>query len=587
MSVATPASSVATPASGVATPAPAAAARSGLDGRLEQVRDGIVAGWAFDWSDPSRRVEVDVLVDGERVARTTADMPRPALAREGLGDGRHGFYVELPARLRDGGVHTIAAAFCASGDPVAVFTGFVVKVSPAAEEWAGTSFQALPAEEGSARTSPQALPAADAVNHPGARRRVLRLRPSIQAQFPRRAPAQGFGDGQDPETIMLAEQIPVRRCEPQHFSIQPGVSDPEGERRRRFEEHPADYLAERLLITRLPGGLVDTSSYVICPTERQLLADSIRHRLPLPEWGYTQVDSNLFAREAEIEEREERVVALGAQTNPNYSHWLVESVVRALLFAPFDDGSVMYLSPPLKDWQREALALAGVAPERILTLSAHKLVRFPEVFAVSRGITGLPWLIPGALSPLAALAGPYPGNALAAETQRKRTPDTQRKRTPDTQRKRTPDTQRKRTPDTGPRRLYVSRALIERRLTTNEAELVAMLEHHGFQTVHPQTLSVSDQIKLFAGAEAVIGSWGSGLTNLLFSPPGTLAIELQPEDVGYAGNAFVWNIASIRGQRYAQVVCPVADGMRELALGWRNMTVDVPEIDELLSRLLG
>jgi hypothetical protein len=516
----------------VATSVPTAAQRSGLDGRLEQVRDGIVAGWAFDWSDPSRRVEVNVLVDGEMVARTTADMPRPALVREGLGDGRHGFYVELPARLRDGGVHTIAAVFSASGDPVEVFTGFAVGASSAAQEWAGTSFQALPAD-----------------------RRVLRLRPSIQAQFPRRALAQGFGGGRGPETIMLAEQSPVRRCEPLHFSIQPGVSDPEGERRRRFGEHPADYLAERLLITRLPGGLVDTHSYVICPTERQLLADSIRHRLPLPEWGYTQVESNLFVREAEIEERDERVVALGAQTNPNYSHWLVESVVRALLFAPFDDGSVMYLSPPLKDWQREALALAGVAPERILTLPAHKLVRFPEVFAVSRGITGLPWLIPGALSPLAALAEPSQGNGRGANPRG--------------------------------RRLYVSRALIERRLITNEAELVTMLKHHGFRMVHPQTLSVSEQIKLFAGAEAIIGSWGSGLTNLLFSPPGTLAIELQPEDVGYAGIAFVWNIASIRGQRYAQVVCPVAAGMRELALGRRDMTVDVPEIDELLSRLLG
>lgn len=114
-----------------------------------------------------------------------------------------------------------------------------------------------------------------------------------------------------------------------------------------------------------------------------------------------------------------------------------------------------------------------------------------------------------------------------------------------------------------------------------------MLERHGFETVHPETLGVAEQMELFAGAEAVLGSWGSGLTNLIFSPPGTLVIELQPEDVGYGGNAFVWNIASIRGQPYAQVVVPAAEGMRERPLGRRDMTVEVPEIDELLGRLLG
>ena len=75
------------------------------------------------------------------------------------------------------------------------------------------------------------------------------------------------------------------------------------------------------------------------------------------------------------------------------------------------------------------------------------------------------------------------------------------------------------------------------------------------------------------------------MTNVIFSPPGTLVIELQPEEVDYGGNAFLWNLASIRGQPFSQVVCPVTQGMRELPLGERDMTVDMSEIDALLGAL--
>jgi capsular polysaccharide biosynthesis protein len=216
-----------------------------------------------------------------------------------------------------------------------------------------------------------------------------------------------------------------------------------------------------------------------------------------------------------------------------------------------DDGSVMYLCPPLQRWQREALALAGVPEERISIAPARRsFVRFGEVFAVSRGMSAMPLLIPGALSALAVLAEP-------AIRRRPR-----------------------------PRRLYVSRARVARRHVANEAELVAMLERHGFETVHPQTLGVSEQIELFAGAEVVLGSFGSGLTNLIFSPPGTLAIELEPEDNDLGGHVFVWNLTSIREQRFAQVVCPTVEGMRHLPRSMRDMTVDVGHIDELLQGLL-
>jgi hypothetical protein len=516
------------PASSSANPTLASTGRTGLDGRLEAVIDGIAVGWAYNWSDPGSTVEVEILVDGRLVASIAADVPRQTLAEAGLGDGRHGFSVELPSRIRDGSLHSIAAIFSTSRKPVDASGAFRTSVSAAAEEWTGTRFHTT--LDGTSDS------------------RVLRLRASHQAQFTQRTLAQGFAGGDAPETILLAEQTDVTRSRMLHLSIQRGVADPAGERHRRLQEHPPSYLAGRLLVSRLPGALVDTNRYLICPTERQYLVDSTRFRHPLPTWGYTHLADGVYEREVTIEEREERVVALGAQSNLNYSHWLVESVVRALLFRPFDDGSVMYLCPPLNRWQREALALAGVPDERLLIVPARRrrLLRFREVFAVSRGMSGIPLLIPGALSALTTLGKPV----------------------------------------TRRRRLYVSRAQVQQRHISNEAELVEALERHGFETVHPQTLPVSEQIELFAGVEAVVGSFGSGLTNLIFSPPDTLVLELQPENLDFGGNAFVWNLTSIRDQRFAQVVSPVAEGMRPLPLAERDMTVDVQEIDELLGQLL-
>jgi hypothetical protein len=392
----------------------------------------------------------------------------------------------------------------------------------------------------------------------GTRTRILRQRPSSQAELPRRDLAEGFSSASAAETIVLSDRATVERSRPLHFSIQRGVLDPVGERCRRFGDTPSGYLAERLFVSRLPGALVHANNFVISPSEQLYLLDSFRHPRALPRWGYTHVEGDVYEREIDqIEEREERVVVLGAQANANYSHWLIESVARALLFAPLDDGRVLYLTPRLKPWQQQALMLAGVPDERILAVKGGRLLRFRELFAVSRGMMGIPTLVPDAVYALAKLAEPA---------------------------------MRRRRSLAGPivscPRLFVSRALVERRHITNEAELLKVLEPHGFEKVHPETLSVSEQIELFASAEVVIGAFGTGLTNLIFSPPNTLVIELQPEEVSRGGNLFLWNLTSIRGQRFAQIVCPVTEGMRYLPLGERDMTVDVHHVDELLGRLL-
>ena len=78
-----------------------------IDGRVDEVREGQVFGWAIDKNAPGRRLPVDILLDGEVVSQTVADGMRLDLAQVGVGDGRHGFAAWLPVHIWDGQRHSL------------------------------------------------------------------------------------------------------------------------------------------------------------------------------------------------------------------------------------------------------------------------------------------------------------------------------------------------------------------------------------------------------------------------------------------------------------------------------------------------
>ena len=79
------------------------------------------------------------------------------------------------------------------------------------------------------------------------------------------------------------------------------------------------------------------------------------------------------------------------------------------------------------------------------------------------------------------------------------------------------------------RRLYVSRAN-QKRGIINESELLPILERFGFQVVYPETLSIVEQVRLFAQASAVVGAFGSGILNTIFAKPDALVLEIFNRD---------------------------------------------------------
>lgn len=77
-------------------------------------------------------------------------------------------------------------------------------------------------------------------------------------------------------------------------------------------------------------------------------------------------------------------------------------------------------------------------------------------------------------------------------------------------------------------RIFISRQ--QRRRAINQDELVAVLSKFGFKIIAPESLSVAEQVSLFAAAEVVIGVHGAALTNTVFCRPGTKVIEIFAPD---------------------------------------------------------
>jgi hypothetical protein len=60
----------------------------------------------------------------------------------------------------------------------------------------------------------------------------------------------------------------------------------------------------------------------------------------------------------------------------------------------------------------------------------------------------------------------------------------------------------------------------------NAPEIASLMESLGFDVVHPETMSIIDQMRVFGEAKAVIGVHGAALANILFAPKARL-VELK------------------------------------------------------------
>jgi capsular polysaccharide biosynthesis protein len=129
----------------------------------------------------------------------------------------------------------------------------------------------------------------------------------------------------------------------------------------------------------------------------------------------------------------------------------------------------------------------------------------------------------------------------------------------------------------GPERIYVSRkGLAQNRRLINENDLLRTIQGLGFQVVKPECLSLADQIRTFKDAKVVLGAFGAGLTNMLFSRAPSMILELQ--DPIFAPRYWYWKMASILGHEWCCCVGQ-SERMRNFswAADWPSATFSVDE----------
>ena len=110
-----------------------------------------------------------------------------------------------------------------------------------------------------------------------------------------------------------------------------------------------------------------------------------------------------------------------------------------------------------------------------------------------------------------------------------------------------------------PRRIYISRRKASSRSVSNDADLLALLDSHGFVEVRLEEHSLAEQIALFRQAEAIVAPHGAGLTNLVFCEPGTLVVEFIA--AGYGSDLYA-KLGQARQLNYHLIQCPPQDPAR-------------------------
>ncbi len=111
-----------------------------VEGRVNAVRDGCVKGWAWRPERPAERLELEVLVDSAVVARGRAEQQRPALREAGVGDGAHGFLIDLPGELAVPGRRSIDLRVADTDERLMFSASYRVATSSEAHPFARTVF---------------------------------------------------------------------------------------------------------------------------------------------------------------------------------------------------------------------------------------------------------------------------------------------------------------------------------------------------------------------------------------------------------------------------------------------------------------
>lgn len=129
-------------------------------------------------------------------------------------------------------------------------------------------------------------------------------------------------------------------------------------------------------------------------------------------------------------------------------------------------------------------------------------------------------------------------------------------------------------------RLYLRRTAKSRQMS-NAVEVEALLQEQGFQIVEPETLSFTEQVRLFSRAEIIVGQGGAAFGNIIFAPKGCHIVFLttwSPYTIYY----YFSNLASVLGQRCSIVLCDPVEELDSFHRAHKGLNVDIHNLKKAI-----
>ena len=79
-------------------------------------------------------------------------------------------------------------------------------------------------------------------------------------------------------------------------------------------------------------------------------------------------------------------------------------------------------------------------------------------------------------------------------------------------------------------KIYVSRSKASRRRTSNEKDIIKLIEKYGFKVIYLEDYSVKDQISIFNSAKIIIALHGAGIVNIVYCSKPFRLLEIYPQN---------------------------------------------------------
>ena len=360
--------------------------------------------------------------------------------------------------------------------------------------------------------SPAKIPVApQSFGHP----RLTILGDIENSQFDRSLPSIVNGNEQKSECHGLDCQRCLRRIfkqfEPVHLGD--GVYSCDGQAKTAFE-------SPETFVTSLPNGrawiVPQKNSWMICnaiaiiDSGDRLLPELSREypgELPGCENQHSTQHRFLKLKPEELpplEKIDGTVAVLAGLSGNVYFHWMVDILPRIEILhrwgVNLEEIDWFLVNSCQQPFQRETLKALGIPEYKIIESDRHPYIQAKHLIVPSfSGYLG--WLSTQGLEFLRRVFSREQSSKL-------------------------PESSAWESKNTHPERIYISRNKCSYRRVINEEQVIDFLSGFGFVPVLLESMTLNEQIALFASAKVIIAPHGSGLTNIIFCSPGTKVIEL-------------------------------------------------------------